>query len=410
MAVGYEALETSTLPLRLGGLKALSERIGPASGWQVEEVGDGNLNLVFIVRGAGGAVVVKQALPYVRLVGDSWPLPLTRAFFEHEALVRQAARDPGRVPEIFHFDRDQALIVMEYLSPHTILRGKLIRGERVTDMGAVLGRFCARTAFRGSDLAMEAPDKKADHALFLGNVELCDITEQLIFTDPYYEAERNHHTPELAPIVADLRADGGVRDAAQAMLLRFTASGETMCHGDLHTGSVMCTGGDIKVIDPEFGFYGPMGFDLGMLLANFLMAHFSQPAHRDDPADMQGWLLGEIEACCAAFFDEFRHLWQTERRGILYPSALDHGEVALRALERHIWDDAMGFCGVEMHRRCLSLAHNAEFQTIDDTALRARLEARNIAMGRALLVDRAAVPDAAAITEMARDFNGKDMV
>ena len=41
------------------------------SDWRIREVGDGNLNLVFIVEGPAGGVVVKQALPYVRLVGES---------------------------------------------------------------------------------------------------------------------------------------------------------------------------------------------------------------------------------------------------------------------------------------------------------------------------------------------------
>ena len=96
----YKALDTDTLPARLGGIDAVTSRVGKdPSSWSVEEVGDGNLNLVFIVTGPSGAVIVKQALPYVRLVGDSWPLPLTRAFYEYHALTRQAARDPGRVPE-----------------------------------------------------------------------------------------------------------------------------------------------------------------------------------------------------------------------------------------------------------------------------------------------------------------------
>jgi len=408
MAAAYEALDVTSLPIRLGGLAVLADRLGPSSGWKVREVGDGNLNLVFIVEGARGAAVVKQALPYVRLVGDSWPLPLSRAYFEHEALVRQAARDPGRVPEVHHFDRDQALIVMEFLSPHRILRGKLIDGERVADLGAVLGRFCARTAFRGSDLAMNPAAKKADTALFLGNVALCDISEQLVFTDPYFDAPRNHHTPDLTPVVARLRADSAVRDAAQAMLLRFTSGSETLCHGDLHTGSVMCTDTDTRVIDPEFGFVGPMGFDLGMLLANFLMAFFCQPAHRADPAPMQDWLLSVITDCVTAFRDEFALLWRTERRGILYPDTLLPGEAALGSVLSHVWMDAMGFCGCEMHRRCLSLAHNADFERIGDTALRARLEARNLMMGRQLLVERDSVPDAVALVALARDYNGRD--
>ena len=79
-----------------------------------------------------GKIIIKQALPYVRLVGDSWPLTLERAFFEYNALVRQEERDPNRVPAIHFFDRSQGLIAMEYLESHKILRGKLILGEEVS--------------------------------------------------------------------------------------------------------------------------------------------------------------------------------------------------------------------------------------------------------------------------------------
>src|SRR3954463_2109145 len=120
----FEALSVETLATRLGTNEALCAKIGKGP-WKVREVGDGNLNLVFIVEGGSGAAVVKQALPYVRLVGDSWPLPLKRSFFEYHALTRQEARDPGRVPAIYHFDAGQALIAMEYLKPHKILRRDL---------------------------------------------------------------------------------------------------------------------------------------------------------------------------------------------------------------------------------------------------------------------------------------------
>ena len=101
---------------------------GEPSAWTVREVGDGNLNLVFIVKGTKGGLVVKQALPYVRMVGESWPLPLDRAYFEHEALKIQTLAAPNLVPKIFHFDTMQAAIVMELLEPHLILRKGLIKG------------------------------------------------------------------------------------------------------------------------------------------------------------------------------------------------------------------------------------------------------------------------------------------
>lgn len=95
----YQALGVDTLGQRLGGVEAVASRVGgnPAE-WHIREVGDGNLNLVFIVTGSTGSVVVKQALPYVRMVGESWPLPLYRAHFEYYALVRQAKRAPGVAP------------------------------------------------------------------------------------------------------------------------------------------------------------------------------------------------------------------------------------------------------------------------------------------------------------------------
>ena len=397
----YEPLTPESLASRLGGLEALTNCLGGvADQWQVEEIGDGNLNLVFLVRGAKGAAIVKQALPYIRLVGDSWPLPLNRAFFEYHALIRQAERDPGSVPEVLYFDEDQALIVMEFLDQHVILRSMLIAGAHVNNLGTRLGQFIARTAFRGSDLALPIVERKSDTKLFLDNHALCNITESLVFTDPYHDAELNHHNPAVDDVVADLRQNIKLKAEAQALLTKFVANSETMLHGDLHTGSVMCTEDSIRVIDPEFATYGPMGFDLGMMLANFVMAYISQPAHRspEDLASYQGWILDVIKDLVAAFNAEFSTLWHAERRGVLFPHSLFEDQqhdasLPLQAKQREIWEDALGFCGIEMHRRTLTLAHNADFESIEDASFRGKLEAQNLKAGARLIMERHGIAD-----------------
>ncbi len=416
----YEALSQETLPARLGGLEALKAAVGePSSAWDVREVGDGNLNLVFIVEGPAGSVIVKQALPYVRLVGDSWPLPLKRAFFEYHALKRQAARDPGRVPALLHFDEEQAMIIMERLQPHIILRHHMMSGQTVEGLGGVMGRFCARTAFRGSDLSMTAPDKKADVALFAGNVELCDITENLVFTDPYFDAPMNRYTtPQLDGVVAHLRADERLKVEVQHLKRAFTARSETLCHGDLHAGSIMATPGEARVIDPEFAFYGPLGFDIGMLVANYLMAYHAASAHIAEPdrcAQYQEWILSTARETWATFCDEFALLWRTERTGILYPRTLyeDQGhhlasEAALQQLLDEIFTDLTGFAGIEMHRRILGLAHVAELDTIADEDLRARLETRCLKFGQLLVVNRRHLSGMDAIVALARRIEQGD--
>jgi hypothetical protein len=87
----------------------------------IAEVGDGNLNFVYIVQvkttasysnnNKSKGFIVKQALPYVRCVGESWPLTFERATFESAALIEERKLLNGRfVPQVYLFDEKKALI------------------------------------------------------------------------------------------------------------------------------------------------------------------------------------------------------------------------------------------------------------------------------------------------------------
>ena len=93
----YFPLSNSSIPEFLEHVPGVDSLLGSdRSKWIAREVGDGNLNAVYIVRGEAGSLVVKQALPYLRLVGDAWPLPLERSYFEYLALTEEAAH-AGRI-------------------------------------------------------------------------------------------------------------------------------------------------------------------------------------------------------------------------------------------------------------------------------------------------------------------------
>ena len=68
------------------------------------------------------------------------------------------------------------------------------------------------------------------------------------------------------------------------MKLKFLTDAQALIHGDLHTGSIMVTDSDTRAIDPEFAFFGPMGFDIGALIGNLLIAAiarlFTRPMRR----------------------------------------------------------------------------------------------------------------------------------
>src|SRR3954464_13568904 len=157
----YRILHEADLRDYLAGLPAVAARLGDApADWSISEVGDGNLNLVFIVKGAAGGIAVKQALPYVRLVGESWPLPLSRSHYEYLALSRQDELAPGLVPALLHHNETLALTVMELLEPHIIMRKGMVAGTQYPRFVDDITTFMARTLFFTSDLALSAAEKK----------------------------------------------------------------------------------------------------------------------------------------------------------------------------------------------------------------------------------------------------------
>ena len=415
---GYRPLDVDTLAPYLAEQPALRERLGgDPSGWQVDEVGDGNLNLVFLVRGPAGGLCVKQALPYVRLVGESWPLPLDRAFFEHEALVEHGRHAPGLTPAIYRFDPTLMLTVMELLEPHIIMRRGMIQGIRYPRAATDMAEYMARTLFFTSDLGTGAAEKKARVAVFCGNTALCNITEDLIFTEPYMVWDNNRWTsPQLDDIAAAFRADAPLKRAVSRLKCKFMGSAEALIHGDLHTGSIMVTQDDTRVIDPEFAFYGPMGFDTGAFVGNLLLNYFSQDGHAtevDDRAAYKAWVLETVGTFWHAFAERYGALW-VERSGDAYPAALFAGPEGAASLAEardsaiaDLFTDTIRFGAAKMIRRLLGIAHNIDFEWIEDPDRRAACERPALLLGRELLVNAAAYRTIQAVTDAARDFQAR---
>lgn len=139
---------------------ALCEKVGPADSaadWRVEVRADGNINFVYLVTGPTGGLCVKESLPYVRCVGESWPLSRDRCRIEAEALRLQHGLAPEHVPRVFHFDGGRSLIAMEYVAPPAaVLRHEIVAGRTFPKLAAHVARFLAATLFNTSLYALDS--------------------------------------------------------------------------------------------------------------------------------------------------------------------------------------------------------------------------------------------------------------
>jgi 5-methylthioribose kinase len=302
---------------------------------------------------------------------------------------------------------------MAYLNPHIILRKGLIRGTVYPKLADHMATFMVETLFATSDLGQPAADKKKHMALFCGNTELCRITEDLVFTDPWRVAEGNHWTgPQLDVTAASVRADGPWKRAAQEYKLKFLGCAQALIHGDLHSGSIMVTESETYAIDPEFAFYGPMGFDIGALLGNLYLAFFAQSGHeakagvRDDYRD---WILATAEEVWTLFDRRFRALWNTRHASETFAPGLfaeGAGPAALKAAQdaymRRLFVESLGFAGCKMTRRILGLAHVEDLESIADADLRAECEKRALKLARTFMVEGQGFADIRAASDAAR--------
>ena len=364
----FAMLTENTVAGYLRSRRELRTRID-ADSVTVREVGDGNLNLVFVCRDAlGASLVLKQAIPFVRVVGPSWPLTVARADAEARGLVAAGRASPTTSVELFAYDPLHHVLAMEDLSALTVWRTALNRGEVGAHAAADCGRHLARL-FLDTNTADLSPAERATTVERCANPAMCEITNDLVFIEPFIDHANNRFDDALRPQVEALRTDARLRAQVERLRRNFATSHEALIHGDLHTGSVMIALGEqpaTKVIDAEFCFYGPIALDLAMLLGNLLFASIRAACLGDDRRCQA--LAALPGAMWGAFADEVRT--RADSGGVL-------GEVEVAEQLARIARDAFGFGGCEVIRRIVGFAKVSDIETLPD-------EPRRLASARAL--------------------------
>ncbi|WP_405766233.1 S-methyl-5-thioribose kinase [Streptomyces sp. NBC_01538] len=389
--MGYRILEPADIPAYLNERGHWPD----PSDIEVREVSDGNMNRVFLARSTDGtrSLAVKQALPWVRVAGPSWPMSPERADAEARAYGQVAKVAPDKIPAILGYDPEHYALVMEDMSDLEVLRTLLNEGASYgPHTSARIGEFVAQLTFATSDFGMASADRKALLAASV-SPELCKITEDVVLAEPYIEHEHNHWHEDLADLATEFRADARLRTEVADLRHTFMTSAQALLHGDLHTGSVMVGERQgapvVRVFDPEFSFVGPIGYDLGLYWANALVSEQRARAlgSLTDHAD-------QLALSWNAFETEFRNLWPTRTDTFFDDAYLDR-------FLRRIWTDSVGYAGTEIIRRIIGFAHLTDLTTLPNPVPASR---RALLIGRELIVRRDALTTPNDVRAVAESF------
>jgi 5-methylthioribose kinase len=345
-----------------------------AKGLKCKEIGDGNLNYVFRVwdEKENISVIVKQAGDTAR-ISDEFKLSTNRIRIESDVLQLEEKLASGLVPKVYLFDSVMNCCVMEDLSDHTILRTALINHQIFPRLADDLTTFMVNTLLLTSDVVMNHKEKKELVKNYI-NPELCEITEDLVYSEPFTNHNKRNELFQLNEgwIREHIYSDKELRMEVAKLKFSFMTNAQALLHGDLHTGSVFVKSDSTKVIDPEFAFYGPMGYDVGNVMANLMFAWVNADAVMQSGIEKDtytNWIESTMIDVIDLFKKKFLDAWDIHVTEIM---AKEEG--FNRVYLQSVLEDTAAVTGLELIRRIVGLAKVKDITCIENDAARARAE------------------------------------
>ena len=343
----------------------------------VKEIGDGNINYIFKVENKidGKSIVLKQADKLLRSSGR--PLDLTRSKIEANILRIENNLAPHYVPEIYFYDEIMCVLAMEDISEYKNLRTELMAGKIFPNFAEGISEFLSRTLLLTTDLFMNKFEKKKNVKEFI-NPELCDISECLVFTEPYdNNKNRNIITTGNEEFVENiLYKNEDLHFAILKLREKFMNYSQSLIHGDLHSGSIFINEKGIKIIDPEFSFYGPMAYDIGNVIGNLYFPLYRAKFFMEDSKKKEefiNWLEKCILDIPILFSEKCKLLWEKYSNDKL----LKNKKFRDYYIE-NIVKDSLAYAGTEIIRRTVGDAKVLELTSLETSEKKLELERRLI--------------------------------
>ncbi|KAL3877376.1 hypothetical protein ACJMK2_035094 [Sinanodonta woodiana] len=323
---------------------------------EVEETGDGNLNNVYRVwkkdefGQISKSVIVKQGLPYIKCLGEDYPLGVDRIGIEYKALRKFHEYSPGSVPAVYFYDRNSSIVCMEDLLGYEVLRKRLIQRKFDLDLAKTISTHIA-FVHRKSHIGSIGEEKLKELDAEFENSNMVSLTEQYIFTRPFTRGDPTNRCSEGVQGRLDMvYNDQDVMTAVQNFKKLFLEKKEALVHGDLHTGSLMVKGADVRMIDVEFAYVGPCAFDIGLLLANYIFSYYHHMSIPEDHDERRKFAQLMIDACHTTV--------QT------YLSNMTSFVGDRETYEKNLLSEIAGFTGCEIIRRIIGTAHVEDLENV----------------------------------------------
>lgn len=239
---------------------------------KVEKPGEGNMNFTLrIYASSGRTFIIKQSRAYVEKY-PSIAAPENRAIIEGKfyEFTQKNEKLSSFMPKILGLDEVNNIIVTQDLGNSSDLTNlyqpdQQISVEDIASISQYLSEL--HQAFK-----TQTPDE------IFRNRAMRTLNHEHIFIYPLMEDngfDLNNVLDGLQAAAMVYKTDEAFKDIMKQLGEVYLADGQYLLHGDYYLGSFLKTNNGVKIIDPEFCFYGRAEFDLGVLIAHLKMSEQS---------------------------------------------------------------------------------------------------------------------------------------
>jgi 5-methylthioribose kinase len=240
---------------------------------QVSIPGAGNMNFVIRVKTNVRSFILKQSRDYVEKYPQI-PAPdtrvLTEAAFYKKIETSEILQE--KMPKILGIDTENNILIIEDLGDAIDYSFLYKLKDKITFKEvAVLTNYLSNlhTTFQKTKLDDE-----------LENLEMRQLNYEHIFHYPFLEDngfDLDTIQTGLQNVALHYKKDTILKDKIKPLAALYLSKGKYLLHGDFYPGSWLKTTNGIKIIDPEFCFYGLREFDVAVFIAHlYLTKHDEQ--------------------------------------------------------------------------------------------------------------------------------------
>jgi len=277
---------------------------------------------------------------------------------------------PDLVPKVFFSSTSMKVIILEDLNDCDMLSDGLKKQIIYPKLSKDIAIFFSTILFKTSSFNLGSIERREINDIFNKNSNICQLTEYYVFTDRITHGKmfKNKKDVENQFFNDLMHTDKVLQKSILELKYKFMTQNDALLHGDFKGGALMVKESNTFVIDFEFSFIGPFGYDIGSFLYVLISSIVSCSQYDRDNSYIQ-WLYKVIEELYIYFEENFLKLWVNGNKSALISTELIDDIVIQEYKEdivKQILQDSVGFAGVQISSVMISLLKLNDSMSFDE--------------------------------------------